>query len=284
MSDALEGPAGAPRHPLGAYAVLIVVSVLCLLPVLWLLLASFRPTAELARIDLSAPQLTVENYRITFTQTETLRWFFNSALISVATTGLGIAIGSLSAYSLAHHRFFGMNVMFALILASIALPEYVTLIPTFVIARTLGILDTYWAVILPLAPHGLTVFLLRQYFRQLPADLIDAARVDGASEFRIYWSIALPLVRPGLGAAALLLFLSSWNAFLLPLVVLRSPDLFTMPLGLSTLYANLENNAPTFDPWAPIVAATVLSILPLATCLLLMQRQFISGLSAGAVK
>jgi ABC-type glycerol-3-phosphate transport system permease component len=137
--SAAEGPAGGGRTLWGAYLPLGAVSLLCLAPVGWMLLASFRPTAELARLDLSDPGLTLENYRLTFTHTDTLRWALNSAIVTLATTALGLTAGAMSAYSFAQHRFFGMNVMFALILASIALPEYVTLIPTFVIARTLGV-------------------------------------------------------------------------------------------------------------------------------------------------
>ncbi|MBL6773363.1 MAG: carbohydrate ABC transporter permease [Alphaproteobacteria bacterium] len=275
---------GGDKAPLATWVILWVVAVICLLPAAWLVISSFRPTIELARFDFRNIGWTLENYRIAFGQTETLRWMLNSAIVSLGATALGISFGALSAYSFAQHIFAGRHFLFLLILMAIALPEYVTLIPTFVIARTLGILDTYWSVILPLAPHGLTVFLLRQYFRQIPADLIDAARVDGASEFRVFFQVALPLVRPGLGAATLLLFLSTWNAFLLPLVMLRSPELFTMPVGLSMLYADLENNAPVYDPWAPILASTVISILPLAACLVLMQRQFVAGMTAGAVK
>jgi ABC-type glycerol-3-phosphate transport system permease component len=263
----------------------LVISAIAmsLFPTVWLLLSSVRPPSQLAA-GLSDVTLTVENFRIAIFETGLVRWLGTSLVISLVSTGAGLLFGAMAAFALAQYRFFGRALIFALILLSISVPEYVTLIPSFVIARALGLIDSIWAVILPLIPHGMTVFLLRQYFLQLPGEILDAARIDGAGEFRIFFQIALPMVRPGLAAAAILLFMASWNAYLIPLVMLRSDNLATVTTGLASIYADLSMGNPPYDPWAAIIGTTVISILPLALLLVVMQRHFISGLTAGAVK
>lgn len=260
-----------------------LVTLICALPLYWLILSSIKPIELLAQVSFIPQQVTLQNYAEAFAS-PVPRWLFNTVLIAVLTTALGLAVATLAAFGFARYRFRGKTVLFALVIASLAIPEYASVLPTFAIMRELVLLNTYAAVVLPMAANALVLFLLRQYFTQLPAELFDAARIDGASEIRVFWSVALPLVRPGLGAAGLILFLSSWNAYLLPLVMMNRTEDFTIPVGLAFLHSQLNTGYMEISPWGAVTAGTVLSIMPLIICLMLMQRHFVAGLTAGAVK
>jgi ABC-type glycerol-3-phosphate transport system permease component len=262
---------------------LTALVIIAALPIYWLIVSSLKPSDELGSVELFPSNLTLENYGFAF-DSQIPRWMANTLGIAVLTTFLGLVIASLAAFGFARYRFRGQTILFALVLASLAIPEYATVIPQFAIMRQAGLLNTWLAVILPLAANALVLFLLRQYFSQLPEELFDAGRLDGSGELRLFWTVALPLVRPGLGAAGLLLFLSSWNAYLLPLVMLTNSDQFTMPIGLAFLHSQLNFGIIEQSPWGAITAGTVISTVPLILCLLFMQRQFIGGLTAGAVK
>ncbi|MFC0526101.1 carbohydrate ABC transporter permease [Phytohabitans kaempferiae] len=253
------------------------------LPLYWLLVSSLKPDSQLGDTSLIPTSITLANYGAAF-DTLIPRWMLNTLGISLLTTVLGLAVAALAAFGFARYRFRGRTVLFALVLASLAIPEYATVIPQFTIMREIGLLNTWAAVVLPLAANALVLFLLRQYFSQLPEELFDAARLDGCGEFRVFWRVALPLVRPGLGAAGLLLFLNAWNAYLLPLVMLTDSSQFTMPVGLAFLHSQLNFSVVQQSPWGAITAGTVISTAPLLLCLLIMQRQFIKGLTTGAVK
>jgi ABC-type glycerol-3-phosphate transport system permease component len=257
--------------------------MLCVIPLYWLLVSSFKPIEHLAQLSVLPAVVTLDNYVQAFNSLVP-RWLLNTLFITVLTTVLGLAVAALAAFGFARYPFRGRTVLFAVVLISLAIPEYASVLPQFLIMRQFGLLNTYAAVILPMAANALALFLLRQYFSQLPEDLFDAARLDGASEFRAFLTIGVPLVAPGLGAAGLILFLSAWNAYLLPLVMLNRSEEFTIPVGLAFLHSQLNVGYMEHSPWGPVIAGTVLSILPIIVCLLLMQRFFIRGLTAGAVK
>lgn len=264
----------------------LVVALLVLVtafPLYWLIISSFKPSTDLGQVRLLPSRLTLENYVAAF-DTQIPRWMLNTFGIAVLTTVLGVVVSALAGFGFARYRFPGRSFLFGMVVASLAIPEYALVLPQFIIMRQTGLLNTWAAVILPLAANALVLFLLRQYFSQLPEELFDAARLDGSSEFRLFWTVAVPLVRPGLGAAGLLLFLNSWNAYLLPLVMLTKSEQFTMPIGLAFMHSQLNFGIVETSPWGAITAGTVISIVPLIVCLLVMQRQFIGGLTAGAVK
>lgn len=265
------------------YAVLAFVVLACALPLIWLVLSSFKPVSKMAQIAISLSDLSFDNYRDALASLVP-RWLFNTLVVTLATTMLGLVVAALAAFGFARYEFRGKGVAFALVVGSLALPEFATLLPSFAIMREMGFLNTYVAVVIPMAANALALFLLRQYFSQLPKDLFDAARLDGAGEFKVFWMVAVPLVRPGLGAAALILFLSSWNAYMLPLVMLSRTDEYTMPLGLALLQSELRTGYLISNPWGPITAGTVLAILPLIVALAVMQRNFVSGIMGGSLK
>ncbi|GAA2249337.1 carbohydrate ABC transporter permease [Herbiconiux moechotypicola] len=263
--------------------VVVLLVVVIAFPLYWLVISSLKPSTLLGEVSLIPSQLTLDNYRAALAG-PIPGWMLNTIGIALCTTALGVTVASLAAFGFARYRFRGRTILFGIVLASLAIPEYALVLPQFTIMRQFGLLNTWAAVILPLAANALVLFLLRQYFAQLPEELFDAARLDGAGELRLFWTVAVPLVRPGLGAAALLLFLNAWNAYLLPLVMLTSSDQFTMPIGLAFLHSQLNFSIVEESPWGAITAGTVISTVPLIVCLLVMQRHFIGGLTAGAVK
>jgi ABC-type glycerol-3-phosphate transport system permease component len=269
------------RIALGLF--IAVVTLACAVPLYWLVVSSLKPIEQLAQVSLFPSVVTFDNYIQAF-GSDVPRWLLNTIAITVATTLLGLAVATLAAFGFARYQFRGRTVLFGLVLLSLAIPEYASVLPQFLIMRQFGLLNTYAAVILPMAANALALFLLRQYFSQLPEDLFDAARLDGAGEFRAFLTIGVPLIAPGLGAAGLILFLSAWNAYLLPLVMLNRSEEFTIPVGLAFLHSQLNVGYMEHSPWGPVIAGTVLSILPIIICLMLMQRFFIRGLTAGAVK
>lgn len=268
---------------LAVRAFIAAIVIITALPLYWLVVSSLKPTSDIGVVSLIPARITLDNYFAAL-NSPIPKWMFNSFAVSLLTTVIGLFVAALAGFAFARYRFRGRNVLFALVLASLAIPEYATVIPQFAIMREFGLINTWAAVILPLSANALVLFLLRQYFSQLPQELFDAARLDGSGEWRVFRSVAIPLVRPGLGAAGLLLFLGSWNAYLLPLVMLTNSSQFTMPIGLAFVHSQLDFGVSDQSPWALITAGTVLATLPLMLCLVLMQRQFIGGLTAGAVK
>lgn len=266
------------------YAFLVLVAVVALFPVLWVVLTSFRPVSSITSGSPVPSGLAVSNYGQAFAKSQLATWLLNTAIIAVGSTLLGLLVCSMAAFGFARYEFPGKRVLFASLLMTLAIPSYVTLIPVFVIERELHLLDTLAGVVLPLAANVLGVFLLRQYFAQLPDELFDALRVDGASEWGAFWRIGIPLVRPGLAAAGLLIFLESWNSYLLPLIVLSTPHNFNLSVGLAYIYGEFSQGQVAVSPWAVLSVGAVVSIVPLALCLTIMQRHFIAGLTRGAVR
>ncbi|MFI6156855.1 carbohydrate ABC transporter permease [Kitasatospora sp. NPDC051170] len=203
----------------------------------------------------------------------------NSLLVAGTQTLGALVVALLAGYAFAKFRFRGRSLLFALLLSTLVVPEQVMLVPLFKMMMSFGLLDTYQALILPGLCVPFAIFLMRQALGSLPDELLDAARVDGAGELRVLWSVVVPVMRPVLAALAIFLFLGSWNQFVWPLVALRSPQMHTLPVALATLQGN--QNATDFGA---ILAGTAISTLPMMVLFLVLQRQFISGLLAGATK
>jgi ABC-type glycerol-3-phosphate transport system permease component len=264
------------RLLLFALVTLLVVAVM--MPWVWALLSSFK-----ARGDIMAPgfwpRLWVpENYRRLLGETLYLRWLANSAIVAFSAALLGVLICAMAAYALAKHRFIGRGALFWVVIASMSIPPFTTIIPLFGWAAQLGIIDTYGVVVVPFAASALGLFLIRQYMLGIPDELIEAARIDGAGEWLIFRRIMAPLARPALGTAGILIFVAAWNAYLWPLVMMRSEEMFTLPVGIAGL------NSEQTPEYGMVMAAAVLSSLPIVTVFLLLQKQLVAGLTQGAVK
>ena len=264
------------------YAVLIVGAVLMLLPFEWMVVASLMAPNEIMARPLvwlpAIPQL--QNYARLAQAIPLGRMYLNSLIVTTAIT-LGILLSSsLAGYGFAKFQFPGRDVLFLLVLATLMIPFFVFLIPVFYVVSQLDWVDTYQGLIVPHIVTAFGIFLMRQYMLSLPDELLDAARIDGASEFAIYWRIVLPLVGPALGALAILAFVYHWNAFLWPLVIIRSGDLATIPIGLNSLrvYAsqpeviNLQ------------MAGATVAIIPVLVVFAVFQRWFVQGIALTGLK
>jgi putative chitobiose transport system permease protein len=263
------------------YAVLVGMSVITVFPFLWILLTSLKgPNDAIFSVP---PQFipsdpTLANYARVWDQLPVPAFFMNSILVTVAVTVLNTLIAALAAYPLAKMRFRGREVLFYLLLGTLIVPVQLTYIPSYVLAvRVFDYHDTLAAVILPNLVSAFNVFLLRQAFRGVPNDLLDAARIDGAGEWRIWWSLMLPLVRPSLAAVAIFTFVTSWNDFLWPSLMLPTMENKTLPVGLAALQGFFSSD------FRAIAAGVTMTVVPILVFFIAVQRFFVRGL-AGAVK
>jgi multiple sugar transport system permease protein len=269
-------------HPIPwVYAVLIGGLVVLVGPFLWMLLGSFRPDRELKQVPPSwLPQNpTLDNYRTLFTELDFPTYFFNSTVVAVVITVGNLIFCSMLGYALAKLHFPGKRIIFALVLGTLMVPFVVTFVPLFVLVSNLGMVNTFPGLIFPFLAGPFGVFLMRQFFVSLPDELIHAARVDGAGEFRIFWSIMLPLCKPALATLGILTFLASWNNFLWPLVVAQSEDRYTLPVALS-IYAIGENKSD----YGLLMAGSVAIIVPILVVFLILQKHFVRGIAMTGIK
>ena len=263
------------------YALLSLVAVITVFPFVWMLLTSLKgPTDEIFSVP---PQFlpghpTLANYGTVLDQLPIPTFFLNSITVGVAVTALNVLVASLAAYPLAKLRFFGREAIFYLLLGTIIVPAQLTYIPSFVMAvNVFHYYDTLPALILPNLASAFNIFLLRQALRGVPNDLIDAARIDGASELRIWWSILLPVIRPSLAAVAIFTFVTSWNDFLWPSLMLHTQGNMTLPVGLVALQGFFSSD------FRSIAAGVTMTVVPIIIFFMVFQRHFVRGL-AGAVK
>lgn len=280
---AVTAPIGrSPAPTLLRWTLLLFGAVAILYPMAIFLGASLKTNADFLVSPLGLPQhWAFSNYATAWQKAEMGRLILNSLIVSIASTALAILLSSMLAFGLHVFRFAGRGALLASIVMMITIPAQVYIIPLYIIAITLGLINTYWALILPYAAGAmpLAVILFTNYFDGLPDELIDAARMDGASDFAIYREILMPLSRPAIGAVAVFSFVSAWNEFFLALVFIQRKDLYTLPLGMQVF----ANSAYSTD-FTLLFAAFSISMLPMVIVYLLMQRQFIAGLSGGALK
>ncbi len=267
---------------LALYLPLVFGVVVMAAPFLWTLFASFKENGDIFRAPVRfLPRVwTGENYRnlLSGDTIPFVRQFANSAIIAVGQTVLAVFLASLAGFAFAKYEFAGKRLLFGLTLLTLMIPFEVTVVPLFQLMIDIGWLDTYWAVIVPGALSAFGVFFMRQVMLAVPNDLLDAARVDGATEFGLYWQIVLPLTRGGLAVLAVLSFLNAWNDYLWPLIALRSPEMFTLPIGLATLSGLYKIE------WGMIMAGAVLTTLPVLLLFVWLRNHLVAGLTAGAIK
>lgn len=254
------------------------------LPILWMVSASFKRLSEIYAFPptLIPRDFTLANYQRLFTEWIFGRWYMNSLFIAVLVTIAVLFFTSLAGFGFAKYRFRGKGGLFTLMLGSTMIPFELILVPLFIFMSRLNWTNTYWALIIPFMAPALGIFLMRQYISTIPSELMEAARIDGTTEFGIYWRIILPLARPALAAQAILTFLGSWNSFLWPLSVLRDPDSMTLPIGTVSMLGSIT--AGSEPPVGASMAAATLITIPVLIVFLMVQRQYIAGLTAAGVK
>ena len=263
------------------YSALILLSIFMILPFVWMLSTSFKLPQDIFGFPprFIPENFTLTNYTFIFQEKNTVRILFNTIIIALSSTLLSLFFTTLGGYGFAKFEFPAKKNLFAILLATMIIPGAVMMVPSFVIMRKLGWVDTFLPLIVPGAANAFGIFFFRQYISSINDELMDAARIDGASEFRIFWSIILPIIAPGMTSMGLIFFMRSWNDYLGPLIYLKSPENHTITLAINAL-----NGGAGLTVWGQQMATSVISLIPLLIIFLIFQRQFVEGITAGAVK
>jgi len=263
------------------YSALILLSIFMILPFVWMLSTSFKLPQDIFGFPprFIPENFTLTNYTFIFQEKNTVRILFNTIIIALSSTLLSLFFTTLGGYGFAKFEFPAKKNLFAILLATMIIPGAVMMVPSFVIMRKLGWVDTFLPLIVPGAANAFGIFFFRQYISSINDELMDAARIDGASEFRIFWSIILPIIAPGMTSMGLIFFMRSWNDYLGPLIYLKSPENNTITLAINAL-----NGGAGLTVWGQQMATSVISLIPLLIIFLIFQRQFVEGITAGAVK
>jgi raffinose/stachyose/melibiose transport system permease protein len=263
------------------YAIAIGVVLIVLVPILYAVLGGFRTTGQISArpVDLPHPWV-FENYTEIITSGSFWRQVGNSVLIATITMAVVVPCASLAAFVLARFSFRGREAVYIFFTFGLLFPVAVAILPLFISLRTFGLINSWFGVALPQAAFALptTIIVLRPFFRSVPAELEEAAAIDGCGPFRFFWKILLPLSRPVLATVSVIVIVASWNAFLLPLIVLNDPDLWTLPLGVTNFSTQYSSDT------ARVLAFTSLSMVPALVFYVFAERQIVNGLAAGAIR
>jgi multiple sugar transport system permease protein len=264
------------------YAVVALGFLAVITPFVWMILGSFKPQTELLRVPPTwwPESPTLDNYRTLFSKESFPRYFLNSTVVAVVITVANVTFCSMVGYALAKLTFRGKKLVFALVMGTLMIPGMVTFVPLFVLVANLGLVDTYPGLILPFLVTPFGVFLMRQFIIELPDDLLDAGRIDGAGELRIFRQIILPLCGPGLATLGILTFLGSWNNFLWPLVVAQTQEHYTLPVAL----ALFSKNQQTIPNYGLLLAGATVVVVPVLIVFLIFQRRFVEGIATTGIK
>ncbi|MFJ2774570.1 carbohydrate ABC transporter permease [Streptomyces sp. NPDC087300] len=271
----------APRLPFSAWHLLLApLAVLFALPMLWLLVSSVMSDAQFNRFPpaLVPSGIDLGGYRYVLGNGMFPRWLLNSVIVSTVSVASNLVFGALGGYAFARMRFRGSRALLALMLATMAVPFQLTMIPTFLVMKQFGLIDTLGALIVPSLVTPFAVFLLRQFFLSLPRELEEAAWLDGCSRLRVLWSIVLPLARPALATVAVLTFLTTWNDLSWPLIAINHDTQYTLQLGLTTFQGTHHTR------WSAVMAGNVITVLPVLLAFLAAQKTFIRSLTSSGIK
>jgi multiple sugar transport system permease protein len=269
------------RLPFSAWHLLLVpLTLLFAIPLVWLLISSVMTNAEINRFPppLWPKGIDLGGYAYVFGHSMFPRWFANSLIVSVVAVAANLLFGALAGYAFARLRFFGSRVLLVLMLATMAIPFQLTMIPTFIVMRQLGLIDTLGALIVPSLVTPFAVFLMRQFFLSLPRELEEAAWIDGCSTVGVLFRIVLPLSKPALATVAVLTFLTTWNDLTWPLIAINHDTQYTLPLGLTTFQGLHRTN------WAAVMAGNVVTVVPVLLAFLGAQKTFIQSVTASGLK
>ncbi|HOX33364.1 MAG TPA: carbohydrate ABC transporter permease [Spirochaetales bacterium] len=263
-----------------AYAILTLFSVTMLFPFFWMLMSSLKDATQIFQMRLLPAKPTLGNYAYIFLSRSSRfpQWFLNSAIMAVCTTLSVLFFDSLVGYTLSKFRFPGKKLIFLLIISTLMIPTEMLVIPWYAMARSLKWVNSYWGIMFPGMISAFGVFLMRQFMGTIPDDFVDAARVDGQGELRIFLRVILPLVTPALATLAIFNFIGNWNAFLWPLIAASKPRMFTLPVGL----ANFSGEAGS--DWHLIMTGATVSMLPLVLVFLAFQKQIVRGIAMTGLK
>lgn len=277
---------GKKKRSPGRTLVYVLLSVGLLVmsaPFLWMAISSFKTTQELtASPPVWIPtEWTLDHFRELLDQLDLPLYFMNSVIVAVLVTALNLVFCSMLGYALAKLRFAGQSKVFALVLGALMVPGNLMLLPLFVLMSKLQLIDSYAGLVLPFAAGAFGVFLMRQFMQSIPDELLEAARMDGAGEWYIFWRIVMPLVKPALATLSIFTFLGSWNNFVWPLIATNDPDKYTLPVALAT-FATDPNQAGGSN--GMLMAGSFLIVLPVLVVFIVLQRQFTQGIATAGMK
>lgn len=261
----------------------VVLGAFTLLPFYSLFLASLRPGTELMRhglgLKIDLPSMSLNNYKLLFTgETPYFTWFLNSVKITVVQTVLTLFVSAFVGYGFAMYDFKGKNLIFTCVLFVMMIPVEIIMLPLYKLCISLGLMNTMWGIILPTIAMPMPIFFFRQYLSGIPRDFLDAARIDGCSEYGIFFRIILPLMKPSFASMGIFVGMNSWNSMLWPMLVIRTNDKITLPIGLASLITPYGNN------YDVLLAGAVFAVVPIVILFVLFQKYFIAGMTAGGVK
>jgi ABC-type glycerol-3-phosphate transport system permease component len=272
----------APRAPARAaiYSALLLATAISLTPLAWLVAAAFKTPEDFFHYLFFPPldAFTLHNFVQLFTELPFARFLANSLFLTGASVLLQVFLASLGGFALAKYEFRGKRLVTLLMLGMLTLPSQVMIAPTYELIYRMGLIDTYAGLILPAMVSVFGMFLFRQAISGVPDELYDAGRIDGAGEFRLYWDVTLPVIRPMIGAFCLISFMGQWNGYIWPQLIFQSQEHFTLPMALNQMQGTYRTE------YGLIMAGTLVSIIPVTALFLLLQKEFISGLTSGAVK
>ncbi|MFV2002501.1 MAG: carbohydrate ABC transporter permease [Paracoccaceae bacterium] len=260
------------------WTLLAMGGIVMVMPIVYMLSTSFKWPQEIYNLQIIPDNPTIENYTFVLADGRFYKWFFNSMIVATATTVSAVLFDSMVGYTLCKFQFRGRFFIFVAILSTLMIPTEMLVIPWYLMARDFGWLNTYWGIMFPGMMTAFGTFLMKQFFESVPDDFLEAARIDGLNEFQIWWSVAMPLVTPALSALAIFIFLGNWTAFIWPLIVTNSPDLYTLPVGLTTF--SVEQSVE----WELIMTGAALATLPTLVVFLVFQRYIIRGVVMAGLK
>ncbi len=261
------------------YLLLLVVFVVMVFPLLWMFRVSLMQAgASISLASVFESGYTVRNFVDLFTSINIGRNLFNSVLVGAVVTLGNILFCFMVAYTLARYRYLTNKLLFASVIVVLMIPAHITIIPLYVLAVRTGLYDTYWALILPWLVNPIGIFLVKQYIETIPPSMEEAARIDGAGEFRILFRVVMPMCKPALAVLAIQVFFTNWNSFLFPFILTSRDELRTLPVALA-----LFQGHQAID-WQHLMAGSAVAVVPVMVLFLIMQRQIVSGITAGAIK
>lgn len=265
-------------------ALFVLIAIIMLFPVYYLVIGSFQNGQEIfahgMKFFLSAEELKLDNYPnlLTYNDGIYVKWFCNSVLYALIFTVCALTLSSVVGYGLGAYEFKGKNVIFVLVMIVMMIPLGILMLPLYRLVTKMHIINTVWGIVLPFMVAPVAIFFFRQYVAGLPKELMEAGRIDGCTEFGIFFRIMVPLMKPAYGAMTILLAMQNWNSFVWPLIVLRNNDKFTLTIGICSLINPYSAN------YDVMIAGSVVAILPILIVFLFNQKSFISGLTSGGVK
>ena len=260
------------------YLALLIGGLAMIVPFAWMILTSFKPGPEIFKNQFWPQSPTLSNYASVLRKVPFARWYLNSLIVASAVTLSVAFFDSLVGYTLAKYQFRGKNVIFVFILSTLMVPTEMLIIPWFIMSNSLNWVDTYWGIMFPGVMTAFGIFLMKQFMEGVPSELLDAARIDGVSEFGLFWRIALPLVKPALAALCIFNFLGNWNAFLWPVIITEKMNMRTLPVGLAFFSGEAGSS------WELIMAGATMATIPVLIVFLIFQRQIIKGIALTGLK